>query len=206
MPFPATEENRRKLKDRIKAYYASSTFHTSSHQPLPMMDTKPLLQMINPKAKTVACHTHVPVHWQEYGKAGLDQDIGLGVIELVLIGEPVTRCHRMLICAKEDGSPRQTVDFQTLNTNATREIYHTRSLFYQARSVPSNKEKTDFDCWNGYQSIPLHEDDCHLTAFITPWRCYHYKVAPQGYISSGDCYTCHFDEIVSVVQNIKMRG
>ena len=57
-------------------------------------------------------------------------------------------------------------------------------------------------CWNEYQSIPLHEDYCHLTTFITPWGCYHYRIVPEGYISSGDGYTCRFDEIISDVQNM----
>jgi hypothetical protein len=43
----------------------------------------------------------------------------------------------------------------------------------------------------------LHEDDRHLTTFITPWGCYRYKTAPQGYIASGDGYSRRFDEIVS---------
>ena len=57
----------------------------------------------------------------------------------------------------------------SLNTNAARETHHTRSPFHQAHSVPSNKKKTVFDCWNGYHSIPLHKDDHHLTTFITTW-------------------------------------
>ena len=108
----------------------------------------------------------------------------------------------MVICAKKDGTPRQTVDFQSLNTNAARETHHTRSPFHQARSVPPKKKKTIFDCWNDYHSIPLHENDRHLTTFITPWGRYRYKVAPQGYIASGDGYTRRFDEIVSNVTNL----
>ena len=38
--------------------------------------------------------------------------------------------------------------------------------------------------------------------FISPWGRYRYKVAPQGYIASGDGYTRHFDEIVSDVPDM----
>ena len=58
-----------------------------------------------------------------------------------------------------------------------------------------------FDCWNGYHSIPLHEDDWHLTTFITPLGCYRYKTVPQGYIASGDGYSRRFDEFVSHIPN-----
>ena len=159
--------------------------------------------MIDPNATPVIHHipVPVPVHWQEEVKAGLDQDIQLGVIEPVPIGEPVTWCHRIVICAKKDGSPRQT-DLPSLNTNAAREAHQTRSPFLQARSVPRNKKKTVFHCWNGYHSIPLHEYEHHLTTFITSWGHYCFRVAPQDYISSVDGYTCHFDEIVSDVQKM----
>ena len=88
-----------------------------------------------------------------------------------------------------------------MNDHATRETHHTQSPFEQARSVPHNKKKTVFDAWNGYHSIRLHEDDYHLTTFITPWGRYRYKVAPQGYIASGDGYTRRYDEIVADIQN-----
>ena len=37
-------------------------------------------------------------------KAGLDQNVRLGVIEPVPIGEPVTWCHRMVVCPKKNGN------------------------------------------------------------------------------------------------------
>ena len=49
---------------------------------------------------------------------------------------------------------------------------------------------------NGYHSISLPEDGRHLTTFIISWGHYYYKVAPQGYISSGNSYTHHFYEKV----------
>ena len=85
--------------------------------------------LVDPNAKPVAYHTPVPVpiHWRDAVKAGLDQDVRLGVIEPVPIGEPVTRSHRMLVCAKKSGQPRSTVELQALNAHATRETHHTPS-------------------------------------------------------------------------------
>jgi len=199
LPFPATEDNRERLEQYLLEYYQSSTFNKCEHQPLTMMDVPPLRLMVDPKAKPVAYHKPIPVplHWQDQIKDGIDQDVALGVLEPVPIGEPVTWCHRMVICAKKDGTPRRTVDMQPLNLHATRETHHTQSPFHQARSVPHNKKKTVFDAWNGYHSVPLHEEDYHLTTFITPWGRYRYRVSPQGYIASGDGYTRRYDEIVA---------
>ena len=203
LPFLATEDNRASLQQWLLDYYKSSTFNTCEHQPLPLMDSVPMRLMVDPDAEPVAHHTPVPVplHWQDQVKAVLDQDVALGVIEPVPVGEPVTWCHRMVVCAKKNGKPRRTVDFQALNLHATRETHHTQSPFHQARSVPSGTKKTVFDCWNGYHCIPLHEEDRHLTTFITPWGRYCYKTAPQGYIASGDGYSRRFDELVSHIPN-----
>ena len=203
LPFPATEENREKLQQYLLDYYKSSTFNTCDHQPLPLMEGPPLELMIDPTAKPVAHHTPIPVplHWQGEVKAGLDQDVRLGVLEPVPIGEPVTWCHRMVICAKRNGKPRRTVDFQPLNAHAKRETHHTPSPFHQARSVPHSKKKTVLDAWNGYHSVPIRAEDRHLTTFITPWGRYRYRTTPQGYIASGDGYTRRYDEIVAEIPN-----
>ena len=134
-------------------------------------------------------------------KAGLDQDVRLGVIEAVPVGAPVTWCHRMVICAKKTGKPRRTVDFQPLNAHATRETHHTQSPFHQVRAIPHKKWKTVFDAWNGYHSVALHPDDRHFATFITPWGRYRYCTGPQGYIASGDGYSRRYDEIVADVHH-----
>lgn len=199
MPFPATEEYRGQLEEWLKDRYKCSTFNTCEHQTLPMMDGPPLRLMVDEAAQPTACHKviPVPIHWREQVKADLDRDVRLGVIEPVPVGEPVTWCHRMVITAKKNGKPRRTVDLQALNKHAKRETHHTSSPFQQARSVPSNTKKTICDAWNGYHSIPLHPEDRHLTTFLTPWGRYRYRVAPQGYIASGDGYTRRYDEVLA---------
>ena len=191
LPYPPTEENRIKLQEFLLDHYRSSTFNTCEHQPLPMMSGPPMALQIDESAEPVAHYTPIPVpfHWQEKVKSDLDRDVLLGVLEKVPIGEPVTWCHRMVVCAKKNGDPRRTVDFQALNACATRETHHTQAPFHQVRSVPNHVKKTVTDAWNGYHSVPLREEDRHLTTFITPWGRYRYRTAPQGYISSGDGYT-----------------
>ena len=143
LPFPATEGNRQKLEEFLLNHYTSSTFNTCPHQPLPLMEGPPIHLMIDEKAQPVAYHSPIPVplHWQKEVKKSLDQDVRLGVLEEVPIGEPVTWCHRMVVCAKKDGRPRRTVDLQALNRHAVRETHHTPSPFLQARSILRNTKK-----------------------------------------------------------------
>ena len=93
--------------------------------------------MVDPSVEPVAHHNPVPVplHWQTDVKAGLDQDVSLNVIKPVPLDEPVTWCHRMLVCAKKNGKPHRTVDFQALNLHATRETHHTQRA-HSIKHVP----------------------------------------------------------------------
>ena len=144
------------------------------HQSLPSMEGPPLQLNIDANAKPVAVHTPIPVplHWQEEVKAGLDRDVKLGVLESVPVGEPVTWCHRMVICRKKNGKLQRTVDMQSLDVHSTRETHHTLSPFHQATLIPKGKKKSVFDAWNGYHSVPIRECDRHYTTFITPWGRY----------------------------------
>ena len=106
MPYASTEANRKKLEEYLLQCYTASTFNTCEHQTLPMMQGPALHLMIDPQATPKAHHTPIPVpiDWREEVKAGLDRDVRLGVLEPVPIGQPVTWCHRMVVCAKKTAS------------------------------------------------------------------------------------------------------
>ena len=124
---------------------------------------------VDENAKPYAVHTPapVPLHWQEAVKKQLDDDVKLGVIEKVPMGEPSIWCHRMVITAKEDGSPRRTVDLSPLNAHCLRETHHVKSPFQQAKSVPPGTWKSVTDAWNGFHSVPIAPEDRHFTTFLT---------------------------------------
>ena len=191
------------LKQWVLDYYASSAFNTCDHQPLPMMTGEPLRLYVDPDAKPIAVHkaAPVPLHYQEQVFNDLERDVCIGVLEKVPLNTPVTWCCRMVIAPKSDLSPRRTVDFQPLNKHAKRQTHSVESPFHMAEKVPQNALKTVTDAWNGFHSIPLHPDDRHFTTFITPWGRYRYKVAPQGFLASGDAYNQRFDAIIADFSN-----
>ena len=162
------------------------------------MDGPPLRIMISPDAEPVVHHKAIPVplHWQTEVKAALDRDVQLGVIESVPVGEPVIWCHRMVVVSKKSGSPRRCVDLQPLNRYATRETHHTPSRFHQARSVPRSTYKTVLDAWNGYHSVPLHEEDRHLTTLRDGYTRRYDEIVLSADLSH-DCYTkCINDTLI----------
>ena len=90
--------------------------------------------MIDTDAEPVAYHSPiipVPLHWQDDVKGGLYRVVRLGVLEPVPVGEPVTLCHRMVICAKKNASHAGPL------TSNQRD----QSPFHQVRSVPHGKKK-----------------------------------------------------------------
>ena len=56
------------------------------------------------------------------------------------------------------------------------------------------------DAWNGFNSVLIAPEDRHYTTFITPWGRYRYKVAPQGFLASGDGYSRRYDKIIADVE------
>lgn len=169
---------------------------------LPGMTGPAMSLHVNPEAAPRSVHTPlpVPIDWQEAVKKQLDDDVNLGVLEKVPFGEPSLWCHRMILTRKSNGTPRRTVDLSPLNPHCLRETHHVKSPFHQAKSVPPDTWKTVIDAWNGFHSVPIAPEDRHYTTFITPWGRYRYKVAPQGFLASGDGYSRRYDEIIADVE------
>ena len=135
------------------------------------MDGPPIQIHIDDHARPVSLRkpAPVPLHWQEQVERDIQRDVALGVLERVPHGEPTTWCFRMVVTRKEDGSPRRTVDLSPLNALCQRELHTSRAPFNLARSVPAGSVKTVLDASNAYHSVPIREEDRHLTTFTTPW-------------------------------------
>ena len=205
LPFQCVPENNSKMRSWLLDRYAASTFNKCPHQQLPAMEGPPIQIHVDPNAKPV-CLTKpapIPLHWQERVEEELNRDVAMGVLERVPFGEATTWCFRLVITRKEDGGPRRTVDISPLNKYCEREVHASKSPFNLARSVPAGSVKSVFDAWNGYHSVPIREEDRHLTTFTTPWGLFRYKRAPQGFLSSGDGYNRRFDAIVAHISRLE---
>ena len=202
LPFPCIPENNSKMKEWLLQRFSSSTFNRCPHQKLTGMTGSDIKIHIDPTATPVTAHTPamVPLHWQDEVEKQIKNDVAMGVLEEVPFGEPSLWCHRMVITQKADGSPRRTVDLSPLNKHCLRETHHVQPPFQQAKAIPHNTWKSVTDAWNGYHSVPICQEDRHLTTFVTSWGRYRYKVAPQGFLASGDGYTHLFDAVIADVQ------
>ena len=98
---------------------------------------------------------------------GLEKDVCLGVLERVPENTPTTWCSRMCVVPKKNGSPHHTVNCHAVNHAAPRQTHHVVPPFLQAAGVPAGLYKTCLDDWEGYHSIPITEEDHHITTFVT---------------------------------------
>ena len=197
------EEDIPRMRQWLIDYYSTTVFNTCEHQALPQMTGEPLRIYMDPTAKPTCVHNPAsgPIHWHDQVKHDLDRDVRLGVLEKVPVNTPSEWCSRMVVTAKANGKPRRTVDMQAQNRASVRQTHPIESPFTLASRIPPNKWYCVFDSWNSYHSIPIHEDDKNYTCFITPWGWYRYRVAPQGYLASGDGFNQRYDAILEEFPN-----
>ena len=154
---------------------------------------------VDPNATPVTVYkaATVPLHWRELVKAQLDQDEALGEIEKVPPGVPTKWQARLHVVPKRDGTPRRTVDMRPLNAHSVRETQQFVPPYKQARIAAAGTLRTVTDAWNGYNSVPLVQEDRHLITFFMEYGRYRYKVAHQGYLASGDCYNQRYANVLA---------
>ena len=131
------------------------------------------------------------------------RDVRLGVLEEVGTNTPTTWCSRMVIQTKKNGKPRRVIDLQPVNRNAVRQTHTGDSPFQIVSEIPPHTYRTTKDAWNGYHSVLVHEDDRHLTTFLTEYGRYRYITLPQGHTASADGYTLRYYQAVEDIPNKK---
>ena len=205
-PCELIKENVGIIEAWFKDIYASSTFNTCTHQPLPMMKGyKPMRLHMREDVEPVAVHRPavIPVHWQDKVKKDIERDIRLGVLERVPFNTPVTWCSRMHVVAKKNGEPRRVVDLRPVNAAAKRQTHYVEPPFAQASAIPPGTVRFTSDAWNGYHSVPVDPRDRHVTTFITPWGRLRYTGGPQGHVVTGDAFNRWYDMIMSAMKRKK---
>ena len=91
---------------------------------------------IQEDAVPYAVHSPIPIphHWRDDVEKIIQRDVKLGILEKVLVGDPVEWCSRMVTVKKRDGTPHITVDFQQLNKQCLRETHPNSYPFHLVQS------------------------------------------------------------------------
>ncbi len=130
-----------------------------------------------------------------------NMDVRSGVLEIVPEGIPTRCCSWMVVVQKRDGTPRPTVDLQSLNRECLKDTHHTQAPFHLLNQIPPNSYKALLDAKDGYHVVKLDEESRDLITFITEWAHNHYTRGPQGFTGTGDLYTRRTHDITMEFQN-----
>ena len=188
--------------------FRSTAFNTCTTQALPTMKVKEMdIQLKNGPVRPVniTIPYNVPVAFRKMAYQELKAMERMGIIEAVPPGETSDWCAPMMTVAKKMGGVRLVTNFRALNKWCHRAPHHTQDTLRQVLSLPAVSEEdknngrrlffSSLDAWNGYHSIPVKKESRSYLTFTTEFGRYRYKVAPQGYLGSGDHYTQTTNEI-----------
>ena len=159
---------------------------------------------------------NIPVSFKNLANEELKAAVRMGVIEPVPAGETSDWCAPMMTVGKKSGGVRIVTNFRGLNKWCNRAPHPTQDTLRQVLSIPaiSQAEKkkgkklffSSLDAWNGYHSIPVDKKSRHYLTFTTEFGRYRYKVAPQGFLGSGDHYTQTTNDIfTSKIDEVNKR-
>ena len=141
----------------------------------------------------------IPFGWRDQVKKQLDDLEAKSIISPVQ--EPTEWCHPIVVIPKKNSDEvRVCVDLTKLNSYVKRGP-HPVCTPHEAVSGVSKDAKyfSKFDAKNGYFQMAIAPEDQHLTTFITPWKRYQFRRAPQGLVTSGDEYGRRGDQALDGV-------
>ncbi|XP_063591351.1 uncharacterized protein LOC134768457 [Penaeus indicus] len=171
--------------------------------PLKMMVGPPMRIHLRENATPFAIHTPrmIPLAFQEPTRKELESLVTQGILKPVE-DEPSEWCHPMVVVPKANGGVRITTDLSKLNKQVSRPAHPSPTPFTAIRSIsPQSKFFTTVDALCGYWQLPLHEDDQHLTTFITPYGRFRYCCGPMGFAATGDAFCLRGDKALQGVTN-----
>lgn len=85
---------------------------------------------------------------------------------------------------KKNGTKRMVINFIPLNRIAIEDHYPIPQIHDLFHTLRNAKMFTALDCTEGFFQIPVHPDDRHKTAFITPHGLFQFKRCPFGFTNS----------------------
>ena len=104
-------------------------------------------------------------------------------------------CGPVTLGMKKNGNYHFCVAYIGLNAQTKRESWPFPNVEEVLDSLGGFEYYTTLDGFSGFNTIPIEEDDQHLTTFRTPWGTFCYTVMPFG-----------FEECTPYILSIHVQG
>jgi len=102
----------------------------------------------------------------------------------------------MVLVGKQDGSMRVCVDFRRLNEVTPMDAYPMPHVDELIDKLGSARYVTTLDLSRGYWQVPVAEESRPLTAFVTPYGLYQFRVMPFGLNGAPATFQRLMDEVL----------
>ena len=109
----------------------------------------------------------------------------------------------VVIAAKEDGSPRFSVDYRKLNSVMHADYWHLSRVDEILDDMRGSSVFTTIDLFQGYWQIKMDETCKEKAAFICRYGTFQFEVMPFGLMNSQATFQRMIDRILLNVANIR---
>ena len=123
-----------------------------------------------------------------------------GVISKVTESTPW--CSGMVVVPKQSGTVRICVDLKDLNESMLRETHPFLGVDDILAQLLGATVFSKVDANSGFWQIPLSEDSCLLTSFITPYGIYRFNKLPFGISSAPELFQSRMNKILEGLQGV----
>ena len=130
------------------------------------------------------------------GEKAWKELISLGIVERVDPNQAHPWTSGLHLAPKKDGSQRPTGDYRALNAKTVTDRYPLPALKTFNQSIKESKIFSRVDLQKAYHQIPIHKDDRHKTAVVTPWGTYQFRRLAMGLSNSGQCFQKLLDSVL----------
>ena len=131
---------------------------------------------------------------REKVKKELDHMESMGVISKVL--EPTPWCAGMVVVPKKSGNVRICVDLKPLNRSVLRETHQISKVDDTLAQLTRATCFSKLDANSGFWQIPLAEQSCLLTTFITTFGRYCFHKLPVEISSAPEVFQMRMNHIL----------
>ena len=141
----------------------------------------------------------VPLSYRSKFKETIDQMLADNIIEP---SDSNYSSPCIIVPKKNSEEIRIAVDYRSLNNKIVKDrepINNTQAIF---SSLSSCKYFSTIDLKHGFWQIPLHEESCKFTAFITEFGLYHFKVLPFGISTGPAVFSRMMRKVFASVENV----
>ena len=113
-------------------------------------------------------------------------------------------CSPLVVAAKKTGEVRLCGDYRQVNakTKIIAEPMSDQRLIFTR--LAKSKYFTKLDLTKGYFQIPLELRSQEITAFVTPWGLYQYRVLPFGLTNAPAVFNCVMREVFQDIPGVEI--